>query len=217
MTPITVARWRPGEPSGPLRAMLERGGILAIPTESSYGLGADPRNEKGVRAVFELKRRDGRKPLPVVVAGPQQLAEIGVDAAAPEVAPFLGLWPAPLSVVAPLRLALPAAAGETSVAVRVPDHAGLRELLRAVGPLTATSANLAGEPPILDPQGCVDLLTGADAIVVDGGQLPGGAPSTLVALRHGTLRVLRTGRYPVAEVARRISAVAVENPVERPC
>jgi tRNA A37 threonylcarbamoyladenosine synthetase subunit TsaC/SUA5/YrdC len=79
----------------------------------------------------------------------------------------------------------------------VPDHGRLRELLAALGHgLTATSANRSGEPPILEPAGVAELLAGEDAMVVDGGALPGGPPSTLVAIEKDGLVVLRTGRFP---------------------
>lgn len=174
--------------------------MLAIPTESSYGLAVDPRSSPGVEAVYRLKARERGKPLPVVIAGVEQLALLGVDPDGPEVALAAPHWPAALTVVLPLLPSsspLPAGAGGGTVAVRVPAHDGLRRLLAALGPLTATSANAAGEPPALDLEALAPLLAGADAVVVDGGRLPGGAPSTLVALgAGGELRVLRAGAFP---------------------
>lgn len=208
--------WRFGEPVPPLAELLNRGGILALPTESSYGLGADPRSARGVQAIYELKGRESGKALPVVAGDVGQLATLGVDAADEAVAPFVSCWPAPLTVIAPIARPLPAAAGESSLAVRIPAHEPLRELLRAVGPLTATSANRAGEPPILDPQDLAPLLSGVDAVIVDGGVLPGGPPSTLVELRGGALRVLRNGRFNVAQLRQIFSAAAVEIIVENP-
>ena len=81
--------------------------------------------------------------------------------------------------------------------MRVPG-ARLRELLAAVGPLTATSANLAGEPPLLAPRDLASLLRGHEATIVDAGTLGGGLPSTLVDLSGAAPRVLREGRFPVA-------------------
>ncbi|HEX5758650.1 MAG TPA: Sua5/YciO/YrdC/YwlC family protein, partial [Thermoanaerobaculia bacterium] len=134
--------WRWGQPLEPLAALLARGGLLAVPTESSYALAADPRNAAGVAAVYRVKGREGGKPLPVVVAGPGQLASLGIDPALPILVALGALWPAPLSVTLPLAGPLPAAAGEPALAVRVPAHEGLRRLLAALGTaLTATSAN----------------------------------------------------------------------------
>jgi L-threonylcarbamoyladenylate synthase len=196
-----VKIFRFGDPVAPLRELLGRGGILAIPTESSYGLGVDPGNLRGVEAVYRVKRREAGKALPVVVAGADQLAGLGVDPNLYIVRRLLALWPAALTAVLPIAHPLPASAGARSLAVRVPAHAALRELLAALGHgLTATSANLSGGEPILDPAAAADLLAGEDARVVDGGVLPGGPPSTLVAIEGEGLRVLRAGSFPAGRL-----------------
>ncbi|HEV8581939.1 MAG TPA: L-threonylcarbamoyladenylate synthase [Thermoanaerobaculia bacterium] len=193
-------RWHFGDPIAPLQALLTRGGVLAIPTESSYGLGADPRNSAGVEAIYRIKGRERGKALPVVVSGRDQMSSMGIDLGAiPNlyiVERLFALWPAPLTVVLPISHPLPAAAGGDRLAVRVPEHEGLRELLAALGHgLTATSANWSGGEPILDPAGAAELLAGEDAMVVDGGVLPGGPPSTLMAIEGEGPVVLRTGRF----------------------
>jgi L-threonylcarbamoyladenylate synthase len=122
---------------------------------------------------------------------------LGVDANPYIVERLFELWPAPLTALLPISRPLPAAAGEDRLAVRVPEHERLRELLAALGHgLTATSANRSGGEPILDPAGAAELLASEDAMVVDGGVLPGGPPSTLVAIEREGLVVLRTGRFP---------------------
>lgn len=196
---MSVRIWRAGEPLGELAAAVERGVVVAIPTESSYGLAVDPRDDEAVGRLYALKRRAGRLPFPLVLGERAQLAALPVDPEAAIVRRFGHLWPAPLSLVVPLRSPLPAALGESTVAVRVPDHELLRELLLALGrPLTATSANLSGEPPALDLAGAARLLEGLDeAWVIDGGTLPGGAPSTLVAMVGTEVRVVRPGRFPL--------------------
>lgn len=191
-------RFRPGDPVDPLRALVARGGILAIPTESSYGLGADPRNRDGVESVYRVKGRERGKPLPVVVADLAQLADLGIDPDLPILKPLSACWPAPLTVVLPTARPLPAAAGGSTLAVRIPGHAGLRRLLAELGHgLTATSANRSGGEPILDPEEAAGLLAGEDAAVVDGGVLPGGPPSTLLEFRESGPVVLRTGGFPL--------------------
>jgi L-threonylcarbamoyladenylate synthase len=192
-----VSLYRFGDPVAPLRALLARGGILAFPTESSYGLGVDPWNPAGVEAIYRIKEREAGKPLPVVVAGREQLAGLGIDADLNIVKRLCAVWPAALTAVLPVARPLPASAGTATLAVRVPDHAPLRELLAALGQgLTATSANRGGEPPMVDPAEVAGLLAGEDARVVDGGVLPGGPPSTLVAIEEDRLVVLRSGRFP---------------------
>ena len=205
-SPIPVWRW--GDPIEPLRELLARGGVLAIPTESSYGLGADPRNPAGVETIYRVKHRERGKPLPVVVAGVDDLAPLGIDLGNDLdlniVKRLFALWPGPLTVILPVDRPLPASAGERCLAVRVPGHERLRELLAALGHgLTATSANRSGGEPVLDPAELPELLAGEDAMIVDGGVLPGGPPSTLVAIRGDGLVVLRAGRFP----AERLPAV----------
>jgi L-threonylcarbamoyladenylate synthase len=190
-----------GDPVAPLRDLLRRGGVVAFPTESSYALGVDPRNRTGVEAIYRIKEREAGKALPVVIAGPGQLAGLGIDPDLHIVERFAAVWPAPLTVVLPLARPLPASAGGGSLAVRVPDHEELRGLLAALGHgLTATSANRSGGEPILDPADLGALLAGEDAIVVDGGVLAGGPPSTLVAIEGDGLVVLRTGRFPAGRL-----------------
>ena len=208
MTAEAVRRWRVGDDPSLPAAVAARGGVLAIPTESSYGLGADPRSRAGVEAIYRLKSREAGKPLPVVVADVGQLALLGVDSSGPEARRAARCWPAALTVVLPLEAGappLPAAAGGMTVAVRVPDHSDLRALLAATGPLTATSANESGAPPILDPRELAPLLAAApDALVVDAGVLPGGPPSTLVVFDGPGFRILRPGRVTAGDLAERL-------------
>ena len=179
--------WRFGEPIAPLAALLARGGVLAIPTESSYGLAVPPGNAAGVEAVYRIKRRERGKPLPVVIAGLEQLAGLGIAPDLPILKLLSAFWPGPLTAVLPIAGAgtagaPPAAAGTGTLAIRIPGHPQLVDLLSRLGHgLTASSANRSGGEPVLDPRQAAELLAGEAAMVVDGGLLPGGLPSTLVA------------------------------------
>ena len=195
---MTAPRWRFGDDAAPLRELIARGGILAIPTESSYGLAVDPRSAAGVEAIYRVKERERGKPLPVVAADLAQIAALGVAADDEAVRRAAPLWPAAFTVVAPIAEPLPASAGERMLAVRIPDHAELRSLLSALGTaLTATSANRSGEPPLLDPAAVALLLATEDAVVVDGGRLAGGSPSTLARWTDAGWTLLRPGRFPL--------------------
>lgn len=197
----TLRRIEPGDPVEPVRASLAEGGVIAFPTESSYGLGADPRSPVGVEAVFRVKGRPSGKALPVVVANHDQALALGVEMSDPGFQAVSELWPAPLTVVVPLRgsrVGLAAAAGGDSLAVRIPDHPDLLWLLEQLGHgLTATSANRSGEPPITHARGLESLLEGVDAWWLNGGELSGGSASTVVSWdsASGALEVLRAGRY----------------------
>jgi L-threonylcarbamoyladenylate synthase len=192
--------------------LLACGGVLAIPTESSYGLAVDPRSSSGVETIFRFKQREARKPLPVVVGGTHHLEQLGVEPGDERLLALAGFWPAPLTVVVPIAADLPAAAGTRSVGVRIPDHEQLRRLLLELDHgLTATSANISGRPPVLDPAELVGLLSGWDALIIDDGVLPGGEPSTVVALTAAGLALLRQGSYPWEAVSElEISATDAE-------
>jgi len=218
--------WKWGDSLEGVRETLAAGGMLAIPTESSYALATDPRSHEGVEGVFRFKARSADKPLPVVTGSLEQLAGLGIDIQDPRLRMLACLWPAPLSVVVPIDRSLPAAGPCRSLAVRIPDHPRLAEVLtRLETPLTATSANRSGEPPICEAVEMVQRLAGWRAVVVDDGLLAGGLPSTMVALGTGGLEVLRVGRYPVALLRQRLaelgwsagfSATVAEKPADRP-
>jgi len=180
--------------------LLAAGGVLAVPTESSYGLGVDPRDAQGVEAIYRLKGRERGKALPVVAADVAQLLALGVDADSPALAWARSRWPAALTVVLPLTAPIPASAGAPTIAARIPAHAGLRSLLAELGhALTATSANPSGEPPLTDPNEVRSWLaaSGEEFLVVDQGKTAGGAPSTLVQVIDGEVVILRKGRDEV--------------------
>ena len=194
--PTALGQSTPG--GGGLRAIVEhvqRGGLLVIPTESSYGLAVDPRSEVGVELVYRVKQRERGKPLPVVAGTVDQVRDLVGGASSRLLEWAAERWPAPLTVLIDCAKELPAQAGSSRLAIRIPAHEGLRRLLESCGPLTATSANLSGEPPILDPEGLGDVLGDHPAIVLDDGILPGGAPSTMVSCADGRLQVLREGRF----------------------
>lgn len=220
---MKVGLWRWGEPVQNLRDVIGRGGIVVVPTESSYGLGVDPASETGVQAIYEVKVRDRGKPLPVVIGDLDQAVALGVALDAPGLEVLARLWPAPVSLLVPTSRALPAAAGTGMLAIRVPAHRRLRELLLELGgALTATSANRSGEPPLLDALDVQELLAGRDAVVVAGEVLAGGAPSTVVSWAAGALRVVRPGRISeghlrrmIDEIQGRFSAAGVEITVDK--
>ena len=180
--------------------LLAAGGVLAIPTESSYGLGVDPRDPRGVEAIYRLKGRERGKALPVVAADIAQLLALGALPESAALAWATPRWPAAITVVLPLSRPLPASAGEGTLAARIPAHEGLRELLDELGHgLTATSANPTGEPPLSDPVAVRTWLatSGEKFLVVDQGETAGGLPSTLVEVRDGEVVILRKGRDEV--------------------
>jgi L-threonylcarbamoyladenylate synthase len=178
-----------------LAATLSAGGLAAIPTETFYGLAADPRSSTGVERAMATKRRGEEKPLLVLCADRGQLVELGVAASGETLDRFFAIWPAPLTVVLPLAAPLPASLGAATLAVRVPAHAGLRALLRSLGPVTATSLNRAGEPPCENADDVERQFAAEIDVLVDGGPSPGGLPTTLLDATDDPPRVLRPGAF----------------------
>jgi tRNA threonylcarbamoyl adenosine modification protein (Sua5/YciO/YrdC/YwlC family) len=172
-------------------ATIAQGGVLLMPTESFYGLGADPRNEMGVGRIFSLKARPPELGLPVLCADWQQVESLVV---VPEVhrVRLARLWPAALTVVLPTVDDVAVAPGGT-LAVRIPGHNVLRALLYRIGPLTATSANCHGDPPSTTVDGALASLVETPDLVLDAGATAGGQPSTLVDLSRGEPEILRLG------------------------
>lgn len=180
--------------------LLAAGGVLAIPTESSYGLGVDPRDPRGVEAIYRLKGRERGKALPIVAADVAQLLALGVVSDCEPLAWARPHWPAAITMILPLGAPIAASAGVPTIAARIPAHEGLRTLLADLGhALTATSANPSGESPLSDPVAVRNWLatSGEEFLVVDQGETAGGPPSTLVELRDGEVVILRKGRDEV--------------------
>jgi L-threonylcarbamoyladenylate synthase len=178
-----------------LARVLRRGGVAAVPTETFYGLAVDPRSAEGVARVLAIKRRDAGKPLLVLFADRRQLETLGVAAPPKTLDRFLAIWPAALTVVLPLAAPIAASRGAGSLAVRMPAHRELRQLLAHTGPVTGTSANRSGEAPC-DRADSVETLLGSEIdVLVDGGPTPGGLPSTLLDATREPPVVLRPGAF----------------------
>lgn len=173
---------------------IRAGGVVAYPTETVYGLGADPFNPAALDALFALKRRDAGNPVLLIVADETQLEDVA--GAVPETARRLmqAFWPGPLSLLFPRAPSLPDAltAGRPSVCVRCPGLKAARALCEAAGhAVTSTSANRSGCPPALSLD---DLGVAGVALAVDGGTLDPSPPSTVFDPASG--RVLREGAVP---------------------
>jgi L-threonylcarbamoyladenylate synthase len=178
-----------------LRDLVADGGIVAIPTETFYGLAVDPGLSEAVSRLFAVKGRPSEKALPVLFAEPGDLDRLGVEVAPAVKERFLRIWPAALTVIFSTRSPLACSGGDRSLAVRMPAHPGLRSLLRVTGPLTGTSANPSGMPPLADPNEVALAFGDSIDLLVDDGPCPGHRPSTLVDARLEPPRVLREGAY----------------------
>ena len=206
MSPAYPIRWSWADLLDPLIRLLDDGGVVGFPTESSYAIGADPKSVQGVDAIFKAKRRAPDKPLPVVLGSLDQLVQLGGDPDQPMLRQIARLWPAPLTVVVPINQPLPAAAMMDSLAIRIPAHRKLRNLLGRLGrPLASTSANLSGDKPVSNPEMLKPILRNRPSLIIDDGILPGGSPSTIVRIETDGVVVLRQGAYPADRLAEALS------------
>jgi L-threonylcarbamoyladenylate synthase len=178
-------------------AVLGEGGVVAFPTETAYGLAADPRSSRAVARIFAVKGREGSKALPLIAADEATVRRhFAVPAA---LSPLMRHWPGPLSLVLPRRAAqhLPALRGKRTAAVRVSSLPLATALARAAGGLiTATSANLSGEPNLYSGERLRRLFADRARqpdLLIDGGSLLHATPSTIAAARRGRPVVLRQG------------------------
>jgi|BarGraNGADG00212_1021973.scaffolds.fasta_scaffold00063_15 Sua5/YciO/YrdC/YwlC family protein len=183
--------------------ILARGGLVVFPTDTLYGLAADPRNACAVERVFRAKGRSAGQALPLIAASLAQ-----VEAAATSLSPLTRrlaerFWPGPLAlVVDAVASIVPGVHGGTgAVAIRVPDHAVARGLASQLAfPIVSTSANRSGEEATSTVGAAMDLLDGMVDLVLDSGPTTGGEPSTVVDARTGRPQLLRAGAVPFASV-----------------
>jgi L-threonylcarbamoyladenylate synthase len=208
-----TTRLSPGEVNA-AAVMLAIGELVAFPTETVYGLGADARDGRAVASIFEAKGRPHFNPL--IIHGAEAaavFAEVEADARARRLAE--AFWPGPLTLVLPRarasRVDLLAGAGLDTLAVRVPAHPLALAFLRAFGgPVAAPSANRSGEVSPTTPEHVLASLEGRIAAVLDGGPCPVGIESTVLDLTGPNAVLLRPGGVPAAAIE------ALIGPVSRP-
>jgi L-threonylcarbamoyladenylate synthase len=184
------------ESIGRAAALLRRGGIVAIPTDTLYGLAADPFSLVAVQRIFTIKDRAAERALPLVASSLEQV-ESRIGTLTPLARRLAERhWPGPLTLVvgAPDAIVAEVTGGGPTVGVRVPAHEVTRALCEACGgPLTATSANLSGQPPTSDPDVVCQTLGERIDLLVDAGISPGGLPSTIVEATGSEPRLIRAG------------------------
>ena len=186
------------------------GGVVAIPTDTLYGLAADATNPVALDRVYEVKGRPANMPLPVLVAGWGQVgmvADVGSENLDLARALAKRYWPGPLTLVLPAAPGLPPrlTGGLDTIAVRMPDHEVPLALADGIGrPITGTSANPSGGVDITDPEDLRRTLgTLVDGIITSGAK-PMGTASTIVAVSDDDMTLLRAGVLEFADVRRAV-------------
>ncbi len=177
-----------------VQRVLAAHGVVALPTETYYGLAVGPTDEAGLRRLAEVKGRPPDKPILVLIGSMDQLDRL-VGAVTPAAALLMEqFWPGPLTIVCPAVPGLSPllTAGSGTIGVRWSPLPTLQRLLLHTGPLTGTSANRSSEPPLADAGAVQDALGSSIDLILDGGRTPGGQASTVVDACEQP-RILRAG------------------------
>lgn len=196
--------------------IIKKGGLVAIPTETVYGLGANGLDEQAVVKIFEAKGRPQDNPLILHVAEPKEMEKFCHDI--PPAAYTLAekFWPGPLTMVLPARDIVPrrTTAGLDTVAVRCPDNETTREIIRLSGvPIAAPSANLSGKPSTTTAQHVLHDHNGKIDAIVDGGPCRVGVESTIVDLTDDRPRLLRPGGITPEQLLEALGDLVIDKAV----
>lgn len=198
--------------------VLEAGGLVAVPTDTVYGIAVALATPGGIERLFAAKSRPPDKAIALLLADAEQAREIGdLTPAAESLA--AAFWPGGLTLVVPRRTDRPLPAALTggelapgaveTVGLRVPAHDAPRALARAIGPLPTTSANRSGEPEARDADEIERLLGEAVDLIIDGGPATGGPASTVIDCTGAVPHVRREGAISVEAISRRLASAGL--------
>ena len=198
--------------------VLRNGGIVAIPTETVYGLACSGYSEDGIKAVFEAKGRPQDNPLILHISNVSELENICKDI--PQSAYTLAdaFWPGPLTMILPKKANVPysVSAGLETVAVRCPSNKIANLIIKAAGvPLAAPSANLSGKPSTTSAEHVIHDLSGRIPLIIDGGDCVVGLESTIIDLTVTPPAILRPGKISAKEISSVIGEVSCEGLFKR--
>jgi L-threonylcarbamoyladenylate synthase len=186
---------------------IRAGEAVAFPTDTVYGLGVDPFNISAIIKLFEAKGRDYNKAIAILIGNIDQvemIAETFSDNARKLVKSF---WPGGLTVIVPKCKAIPdLLSANQSIGLRMPDHPTALRLLNEFGPLATSSANITGKVNPLNAQDVISQLDGRIPLILDGGNCPGGVPSTVVDCMTEQTRILRQGAIELKKIEGVLSA-----------
>lgn len=209
------------KPSQVLQAaeIIKNGGLVALPTETVYGLGADAFNPLAIKKIFIAKGRPSDNPLIVHIAQFEELFDLVSDVKEPAKKLIETFWPGPLTVILPRLPHVPdeVTAGLNSVAVRMPSHPLMRRVIKlAETPIAAPSANLSGKPSPTKVSHVIDDMDGKIDAILDGGDCSVGLESTVISFMRATPQILRPGAITVEQIEGIIGAVEVDSAVLSP-
>jgi L-threonylcarbamoyladenylate synthase len=192
--------------------VIDAGGVIAFRTDTFYGLGADPFNLDAINRVNSLKGRDGGKPILVIISDIIQAERFIINKSDLFDAVIERHWPGALTIVVKAKPEVPSelTAGSGTVGLRLPDDEEVRSFIRACGgALTATSANLAGEPPAQTAEDVAHSFPAELDLIVDGGAARGDKPSTVLDVSESNARLIREGAISREELEESLRALGV--------
>lgn len=181
--------------------ILNKGGIVAYPTETFYGLGAKYDNEDSLKKLYKLKKRPEEKPMPLIIGAKELLPMIAASVNNLAIVLMDKFWPGPLTLILRAKKGLSnyltAKANTNKIAVRIPGESiALYLAIEAGFPITATSANISGMPPADSAKTVIKYFEDKIDLIIDGGKTPGGLPSTIVDATERDIKILREGVIP---------------------
>jgi len=184
-------------------ALLREGQVIAYPTETIYGLGADVQDRKAVKRIYDLKARDYGLPISILVADLRMLRDVVNDVPDRALLLMRKFWPGPLTILFPASQIIPKGlvTNTGKVGVRISSHPVASALVEQFGrPMTTTSANLSGFPPSLSVKHVHKYFGDKLPCIIDGGECEPSRGSTVVDLSEETMRIIRDGSIPADEV-----------------
>ncbi len=187
-----------------VRIILKKGGLVAFPTDTVYGLGCLVNNFDAIDRLYKVKERAQSKAIAVLIAELSDLQGLTVEV--PPLAAELAarFWPGALTLVFPKHPSLPENLSPLpTVGIRMPDHTFARSLMRLTGPLATTSANISGQSNPVNAEEVLEQLDGRIELVIDGGPASSGVPSTVVDCTLQQPRVIRIGAYTIEQLGLR--------------
>lgn len=185
---------------------IKSGGIIAIPTDTVYGVGADPFNVEAVQKLYTIKGRPEDKPIPLVLGTVEDVKQVAQNLTGYFYHLTEKFWPGGLTIVVEAKNLLPQlTAGGTTVGLRIPNQLILLEILQKFGsPLAITSANISGQPAATSPDEFGEELTSKIDYIVDDGKTPGPIPSTVYDISVSPPQVRRAGVIPAETLAKEL-------------
>ena len=184
--------------------LIKKGAVVVFPTDTTYGIGCDPYNIESVERIFEIKHRDTKNPLPVLAYCSDDVERmVLIDGVGRTLAK--AYWPGALTIVAPMRdenLPTLVTANKNNIGIRIPKNKCILSVLNHCKYIVGTSANLTGQKACTNPSEVLKSSLHGYDVLLNGGQVEGGVPSTIVELFNSNYKIIREGAISSLEICK---------------